>query len=415
MYFARLTAITLALVCAVVVSALPVTVLACPFCSAPSLTFSEQLAQADAAVLVQWRFGEKGTEAKKDEDGKEIEEGKPASTTYLVREVLRESKGDDLKRGTRIDLARYRSAKEGDLFLILGTKSKTLEWGSPIEVTDTSYNYIAQAPSPEAKPEKRLAYFMKFLEYPDEMIANDAYAEFANAPYKDITRVIDKMPREKIAAWLQDEKTPATRIGLYGLMLGLCGDENDAKLMKEQITASTDEFRLGMDGVMGGYLLLTGDEGLQVIEETKLSRGEKKVPFSETYAAMQALRFVWKYGEDRISKDRLQESMRILLERPELADLVIADLARWKDWSVMDQLLSMYDQKEYDVPSIKRAVVRYLLVCSQDVPSGDDVKLPNHVIKAREELALLRERDPKTVKEAERFFINPLAGKSSKK
>ena len=30
----------------------------CPFCSAPSLTLSEQLTQSDAAVLVQWVDGE---------------------------------------------------------------------------------------------------------------------------------------------------------------------------------------------------------------------------------------------------------------------------------------------------------------------------------------------------------------------
>ena len=36
--------------------------LACPFCSAPSLTLSEQLTQADAAVLVQWVDGKTPTE-----------------------------------------------------------------------------------------------------------------------------------------------------------------------------------------------------------------------------------------------------------------------------------------------------------------------------------------------------------------
>ena len=35
---------------------------ACPFCSAPSLTLSEQLTQADAAVLVQWVDGKMPTE-----------------------------------------------------------------------------------------------------------------------------------------------------------------------------------------------------------------------------------------------------------------------------------------------------------------------------------------------------------------
>ncbi|GIS58489.1 MAG: hypothetical protein CM1200mP2_07140 [Planctomycetaceae bacterium] len=103
---------------------------------------------------------------------------------------------------------------------------------------------------------------------------------------------------------------------------------------------------------MSGYLLLVGEKGLPLIEQLKLKnqflvdangkvltdkKGRKKlVPFSETYAAMQALRFMWSYADGRIAKPRLGQSMRILLDRPKLADLVIADLARWKDWSIRE-------------------------------------------------------------------------------
>jgi hypothetical protein len=111
---------------------------------------------------------------------------------------------------------------------------------------------------------------------------------------------------------------------------------------------------------------------------------------------------MWTYG-DRIEKDRLRQSMRILLDRPELADLVIADLARWEDWSVIDRLMTLYDAEEYGIPSIKRAIVRYMLVASKDKPEeGEDLA---HVQKAEDYLAELRNKDPKTVKQAERFFF----------
>jgi hypothetical protein len=135
-------------------------------------------------------------------------------------------------------------------------------------------------------------------------------------------------------------------------------------------------------------------------------QGEKiAVPFSETYSAMQSLRFMWTYGDGRISKDRLRQSMRVLLSRPELSDLVIADLARWKDWSVQDRLMGYYGADDYDIPSIKRAIVRYMLAATKDMPKGDDVPMPEHVRKAKKNLVELRERDPKTVREAERFFF----------
>jgi hypothetical protein len=361
----------------------------CPFCSAPSLTLSEQLAQADAAVLVQWSAGAPADSAAGDQ----------GTTTYSVLDVVKA--GDSkMVKGDAITVPRYREGRAGELFLLLGTQGVELEWSSPLEVTEASFNYIRQAPSPEAASLDRLAYFVRFLEYPDPLVANDAYAEFANAPYKDIVPLASQLPREQVRAWVRDPDIAPTRLGLYGLLLGLCGTPDDAQLMEQRILEADADFRLGIDGVMGGYLLLTGAEGLDLIDEQKLRN--RSIPFSETYAAMQALRFMWTYAE-RIDKDRLRQSMRILLDRPELADLVIADLARWQDWSVMDQLMSMYDVEEYSIPSVKRAIVRYMLVASKDKPAeGVD---GTHVDKGARYLATLRDRDPKTVQQAERFFF----------
>ena len=41
-----------------------------------------------------------------------------------------------------------------------------------LAVSETSFQYIVQAPSPEAPAEKRLGYFVKFLEFPDLAIAS---------------------------------------------------------------------------------------------------------------------------------------------------------------------------------------------------------------------------------------------------
>lgn len=369
----------------------------CPFCSAPSLTLAEQVAQSDAVVLVQWASGKKG------------DEKLPGNTVYEIKQVVRNFK-DGLKAGQKISIPRYRESKPGDLFMIMGTKAdreKEVEWGSPLEVTETSFNYIAQAPSPEIPTGKRLEYYVKFLEFDDQLVANDAYGEFANAPYKDITQLGEKMPREKVRQWVTSSETPATRLGLYGLLIGLCGNQDDAKIIEAKLLEKTQDFRLGIDGLMSGYLLLTREKGLAVMDDAKLRN--KDVPFSETYAAMQAIRFMWQYGEGKIEPERLRQSMRILLERPELADLVIADLARWKDWSIQDRLMKMYGDGEYNIPSIKRAIVRYMLVSSKDLPkeaaAGTDAKVPEHVERGRKNVEELRQKDQKTVSEAERFFF----------
>ena len=87
--------------------------LACPFCSAPSLTLSEQLTQADAAVLVKWV------------DGKTPTEKSAGSTTYLIVDISRGPK--DLKKDDKLTVPRYRAGKKDDLFLLFGTKDKEID------------------------------------------------------------------------------------------------------------------------------------------------------------------------------------------------------------------------------------------------------------------------------------------------
>ena len=210
-------------------------------------------------------------------------------------------------------------------------------------------------------------------------------------------------------------------------MLGLCGDNHDAQLLADKISQKTEDFRIGIDGLISGYLLLTGPTGLDHIDDWKFK--DRKVPFSETYAAMMGLRFMWQYASGRIPSERLQQSMRILLDRPELADLVIADLARWNDWSVQDRLMQIYGKGDYNIPSIKRAIIRYMLASTQTKSaavasttvtgtasgaqsaggpaSGNPPHDVSHeyVERGKRYLDQLRKRDPKTVKEAERFFF----------
>jgi len=367
---------------------------ACPFCSAPSLTLSEQLAGAQSAVLVQWTSGK---EADK-------EAGFIGSTNYEIVQVIRDE-SKSLKKGEPLTLERFRTSNPGDLFLLFGSVDQgQIEWSSPLEVTETSFNYVTQAPSKESPAVQRLGYYLKFIEFPDSLVSNDAYAEFANAQYDDIVLLSSQMPRDKLRTWLNDPNVSPTRIGLYGLMLGLCGNPEDAEFLKAKILEPSDAFRLGIDGVMGGYLLLAGTPGLQVLEKEKLTNQD--VPFSETFAAMQALRFMWQYSKGRIPAEDLRNAMRLLLDRPNLADLVIVDLARWDDWSIMDRLMTMYDDDAYQVPSIKRAIVRFMLIAEKSEAKDVSPQTPEHVKKAKTNLALLREKDPKTVKSAERFFFD---------
>ena len=64
---------------------------------------------------------------------------------------------------------------------------------------------------------------------------------------------------------------PQDRKGFYGLALGLAKSDAErqasAAFLKRLILQPADDFRSGFDGLLGGYLLLTGTAGLDLIDE----------------------------------------------------------------------------------------------------------------------------------------------------
>ncbi|MEX1231250.1 MAG: hypothetical protein WEB58_13475 [Planctomycetaceae bacterium] len=395
----------------------------CPFCySVSTWTLSEQVAEHDVVALVQWHHAVRGVGAK------------PGTTTFEVLEVLRAPqpgappKGHLIdfvtyredndptvrafsqNKGHLIDFVTYREGKAGDLFLLCGKNANTFIWYHPFKISNAAYDYVKRAPSPQMPIPQRLEYFLNYLEHADPQIAEDAYAEFADVSYQELIAFAPKIPREKVHSWVADPNIDSKRLGLYGKLLGLVGNDDDAEMMAKLIAQPSDDYRPGIDGVMAGYLLLTGEAGLELIEKTKLL--DKTVPF-ETYAAMQALRFMWQHGQGRISQDRLRESMRILLDHLEFTDLVIGDLARWKDWESQERLAALYGEGEYNTPPIKRAIARFMLVSMCDVPkTANDVGTteadrPEHAVRGEKLLEEIRLKDPKPVSQVEQIFYFP--------
>ncbi len=366
----------------------------CPFCPPASATLSEQAAESDAVALVRLVKTAKAKD-------------KAATTTLEVVSILKNF-GDRLEEKGEVQVPGEASGKMGDLFLLMGTAegrdAAVFTWDAPQPISEIGFYYLKQAPGPEAPKEKRLRYFLKFLEYPDPLLATDAYSEFAKADYSDLVLIKDALPREKIRQWIKNPDTLASRLGLYGLMLGISGKKSDAELLEAKILDDADKTRLGIDGIMGGYLLLTGDAGMDLLEKTKIKN--PKAPIADVHAAMAAFRFLWQYGQGVIPKDRLRSAMRLLVDRPDVADMAIADLARWQDWSVQDRLMEIYKKGNPDNPlgeiTVRRAVIRYMIAGTLD--GTDNPTPPPHVANAKKHLEALRKLDPRTVENFERLM-----------
>jgi len=364
----------------------------CPGCvPTASETRAETVARSDVVLLVQWV-------AASPQDGENA-----ARTEYQVTLVGKDNpKLFEAKQ--RISLDNYREAEPGDLFFLNGLTNEegTIDWEAPVEISETGYHYIMQAPSPELPRHKRLPYFVKFLEFPDNFVANDAYNEFAFAPFDDVVTLSDTLPREKLRKWLDNKETPQSRVGLYGILLGLCGQKTDADLLAEKFFEKADEYVFGMEGIVTGYLFLTREEGLDNIRNKILTTQDKSVDF--LYPLMRAFRIVWTYGGDRVPKSALISAMRTFLQHDRLDELVISDLARWQDWQPIDLLITKYEShSEKKHESLKRAIIIYMMECANQ-EFDESGELPPSAVTAATFLEKVTQEDPVLMKKVRRIY-----------
>ncbi len=369
---------------------------ACPFCPPTDATLSEKLAQSEAACVVKFLSSV---------DGEELSMQK---TTFEVLKQVRPS--DSYKPSAKIEIPIGVTGKPGDLFLLMGQlKNDEMEWGLPIEMDELGREekYLRSAPSQESPPVERLAYFLKFLDDNNNTISTDAFSEFAKSKFEDVEQLAPQISRAKVRAWLEDPNPQLiVRRAFYGMLLGLCGNDADAEFLKQKIQAmDANNNRIGVEGLMGGYLLLRGNSGLQSMIEQKidslpttLSNDDPRL--SDLNGFRMTLSFLWDYRRGQFGEEPLRAAMRRFLDRPELADLAVKDLARWKDWKPLDQLIAAYGREPWDSRSAKEKIVAYALSCRKDIPAGAGAKLPEHAAKAQSFLDSLDPEFVQSVKQA---------------
>ncbi|MCH8924239.1 MAG: hypothetical protein IIA67_13955, partial [Planctomycetes bacterium] len=234
------------------------TTVACPFCTSSSLTFCEEIRASDVSIIA--RLVERPAPAPAADAPDEIVKAK-----FKVVEVL--SGGKHLGKRRQIEVIFYGRAKVGTKFLLMGIDPPTIFWSTPIAVTDRAVGYLRSAIKLPKEGSERLVFFLQHLEDKDEMLARDAYDEFAKAPYDVVKSIKGKMDHDKLIGWVKDVEVPASRRRLYLTMLGVCGSQKDIPLLEAMITTGDRQARAGFDALIGCYLTLKGEAGLKLIED----------------------------------------------------------------------------------------------------------------------------------------------------
>lgn len=356
---------------------------ACPFCSAVSQTFGEEIESMDVVVIA--RLVKAATIPSGDSD-EEV-----AKSAFKITEVIK----GQIKRDEQIEVLYFGEDNRERVFLVMGTGAPDLMWSTPLMLGERAQAYIKKVVT-LAKEPSRLEFFQEHLEDEDEMLARDAYDEFAKMPYAGVIALKEKMHHDRLVKWINDPDIPASRRRLYLTMLGVCGVAEDTNMLADMMKSNDRKKKSGLDALIACYLLLKGEPGVGLVEELFLKN--KDAEYADTYAAIMAIRF---HGTEVevISKSRLLAALRFMLDRPELADLVIPDLARWKDWSVISRLVQLFKEADDKSSWVRVPVINYLRACP----------LP----EAAEEMDLLAKIDPDAVKRAKTFFPFTADGEKS--
>ena len=384
------------------------TSLACPFCLAPPQTFSEQFQLSDFVVVAEF--------VKFDVLGK----GTLPLATFRCREILSAlpeslAQTPNLKPGAIIQRSAEATGQPGDLYLIYGDLlidpaippadtasprtfvnesgkaippirnvslpaaaiTPAIDWTDHTAISPVAAKYLKTLPSRDLPVQQRLEWYVRHLESPDPLVAGDAWAEFGCAAYEDVRACRRLYSPERLKSWVSDPGMSPERLGLYGLMLGLCGSPEDAAVLRSQcFNADTGEFRFGAEGLVAGYLLLSGEAGLSDVEQQFL---QPETSSSARHALLQTLDFFHTYEPDLIPQARICQSARLLLHDPVLAETTVMSLARWRDWDSLPLLTQIFDEALKSAPpaendSLLRSITQFAQLCSKASPTTSGLK-----------------------------------------
>jgi hypothetical protein len=342
------------LVVAVGVAVGAVTASACPFCSeerGPTLVGDfNQAAMVLLGTFSNPMLGKGG-----------IEDG---TTDFAIEKVIKAN--DIVKDKKMLTLPRYLpNAKKNQFVIFCDVYKGNIDPYRGVEIQPGSdlVKYLTGAVALQSKsaPE-RLRYCFDFLNSAEFDVAIDAYREFAKADYKEYKDMAKTLPADTIAAWLKDPKTPPYRYGLYASLLGHCGNAENAKLLRQMIDDPEKRKGSGIDGLLAAYIMLDSKEGWSYL--TKLLKNSNE-EFLLRYAGLRTLRFLWDQRPDLKAKKDLVQGMTLLLDQSDMADFAVEDLRKWRQWDMTDRILDLYGKKNYDIPVIRRAILRFALQSPQ--------------------------------------------------
>jgi hypothetical protein len=355
---------------------------ACPGCGAPTgQTLTMEVAQADFIL-----FGTLGNQKPDPKDP-----GTSKGTTDMnIESVVKSHKLVDGKKVFTIPRYVPPDAKPYKYMVFFNVVNGDVDPYRGVAVAGDSKlpEYIKGALEVKTKDYiTRLKYFFRYLESNELEISADAYNEFAYADYKEIHELAPQLPSDTLLKWLKDPNTRASRFGLYGLLIGHSGKPEHAKELRALLDDPDRKFSSGLDGMLMGYTILDKKAGYEYI--LKLI-GDPSSEFLVKHAGLKALRFMWEYRPDVLTKKQILDAMSVLMGHADIADMPVDDLRKWKAWEMTTTVLNLAKLESHNtLPINRRAILKFAIAASWADPKNTAAAA--YVEKVRKE-------DPERVK-----------------
>ena len=181
------------------------------------------------------------------------------------------------------------------------------------------------------------------------------------------------MSRKRLEQLVMTESVRSAHLGLYSQMLGICGDDGSAMLLKKRLQEADHSTQVG--DLIFGYLLLTRGSGVDTIRTSILENSRSSQ--YQIISALYAFNKLWLEVPGEVDREKLCEAIRALLNRDDSADLAIDSLRLMHDWSVQNRLAAMYSADGRQNKLVKEAITRYMEASKNDM-SGETGKRTPH-------------------------------------
>jgi len=219
---------------------------------------------------------------------------------------------------------------------------------------------VAKLSKEKERAAERWKFYFEHLDAADPAVAADAFLEFAKAPDAEIAGAKAIYSTTKLRRLMTDPNLPADRLGVFALMLGMCGTTEDERFLEKSLTAPlSDRVQPNVGGYLAGLTALNPTAGWTKIEAWA---ADAKRPYAERLSAVGTMHY-FQAVKPTETKPQVLKVIRALLAAPELADLAVEDLRRWGWWDETSAVLGLWMKPTHGGRLIRRAVVQYALVC----------------------------------------------------